>query len=123
MSDPGTNPAVAMPLTALVVKGATYDVVAEPSPTSQAVIDARAEVLQNLDLGTMLVNLERTNDLLYVAACGVAGNRKNPELSGKVASLQYGLMNSCSAAGLAMGEFGEAAGTVLTNLRRSFQFL
>jgi hypothetical protein len=97
--------------------------VEEPPPASQAVIAARADVLQNLDLGTMLVNLERTNDLLYVAACGVSGNRKNPELSGKVAKLQYGLLNSCSSAAIAMGSFGEAAGTVLTSLRQAFRFL
>ena len=114
---------MANPGTTLVVRDVTYDLVEEPLPASQAVIAARAEVLQNLDLGTMLVNLERTNDLLYVAACGVSGNRKNPELSGKVAKLQYGLLNSCSSAAIAMGSFGEAAGTVLTSLRQAFRFL
>jgi hypothetical protein len=109
--------------TALVVSNVTYDLVEEPSPTSRAVIAARAEVLQNLDLGTMLANLERTNDLLYVAACGVSGNRKDATLSGKVAQLQYGLLNSCSSAAIAMANFGEAAGVVLSSLRQSFRFL
>src|SRR5215469_9066319 len=109
--------------TALVIRDATYDLLAEPSPTSQAVIDMRAEVLQNLDLGTLLTDLDRTNDLLYVAACGVSGNRKDATLSAKVQKLQYGLEVSCSSGALAMSSFGDAAGAVLTTLQRAFRFL
>jgi hypothetical protein len=112
-----------IPATALVISGTTYDLAAEPSATSSVVIDARTEVLQNLDLEQMLVNLERTNDLLYVASCGVSGNRKDATLSGKVQKLQYGLLTSCSNAILAMGKFADAAGTVLTSLRGAFRFL
>src|SRR5215472_26847 len=111
------------PLTALVVRDVTYDLVEEPSPASQAVIAARADVLQDLDLGTLLTDLDRTNDLLYVAACGVSGNRKDATLSGKVQRLQYGLETSCSSAALAMTKFGDAAGAVLTTLRGAFRFL
>jgi hypothetical protein len=123
MSERETSNAVAVPATALVLNGTTYDLVAEPSPTSQAVIAARAEVLQNLDLGTLLTDLDRTNDLLYVAACGVSGNRKDATLSAKVQRLQYGLEASCSSAALAMTKFGDAAGAVLTTLRGAFRFL
>ena len=123
MPEPATTNAVAVPATALVLNGTTYDLVAEPLPTSQRVIAAREEVLQNLDLGTLLTDLDRTNDLLYVAACGVSGNRKDATLSGKVQRLQYGLMTSCSSAALAMTKFGDAAEAVLTTLRGAFRFL
>jgi hypothetical protein len=123
MPEPETTNAVAVPATALVLNGTTYDLVAEPSPASQSVIAARQEVLLDLDLGTLLTDLDRTNDLLYVAACGVSGNRKDATLSGKVQRLQYGLETSCSSAALAMTKFGDAADRVLTTLRGAFRFL
>ena len=112
------------PDTTLTVGGnVTYDVVKGPAPGSAAVAAARREVLQNLDLGRILVDLERTNELLYVAACGVAGARKNTSLSGKVARLHYGLLTSCSDAVTAMESFKTSAGTVLRALSQGFRFL
>lgn len=109
--------------TALVVDGAHYDVVEGPPPGSKAVLAARAEVMQNLDLASLLLDLERTNDMLYVASCGVAGSRKDASLSGKIASLQYKLLTACSDAMLAMGSFRESAGAVLVALRSGLRFL
>lgn len=108
--------------TLIVLDGATYDVVQGPAAGTAAVLAARLEVLQNLDLGRILIDLERTNELLYVAACGVAG-AKNTTLSGKVAGLQYRLLTSCSDSLTAMVSFKESAGAVLRALSQGFRFL
>ncbi|WP_291298891.1 hypothetical protein [Elioraea sp.] len=108
----------------LVVKDRTYDILAGPSPTDELVLKARADVLQNLSLEQILTDLERTNDLLHVAACGVRGyGTKEQALSAKVAKLQYGLLTSCSDSMAAMITFKDASESVLTALRRAFREL
>jgi hypothetical protein len=108
----------------LVVNDRTYDILAGPSPADELVLKARADVLQNLSLEQILTDLERTNDLLHVAACGVRGyGTKEQALSAKVAKLQYGLLTSCSDSMAAMITFKDASESVLTALRRAFREL
>ena len=69
--------------TVIVSDSVTYDAVKGPAPGSAAVLAARLEVMPNLDLGRILVDPERTNGLLYVAARGVAGSTRPKGLSCK----------------------------------------
>ena len=66
------------PGTTLIVQGSvTYDVVQGPAPGTAAVMAARLEVLQNLDLGRILVDLEAIpGGFVYLAAILDAWPRK-----------------------------------------------
>jgi hypothetical protein len=107
----------------LAIGGTTYSVIDGPTQASALVKEARTEVMQNLNLDRVVTDLDRTNELLYVAACSVAGFGAKAGLSAKIASLQYRLLTSCSDAVTAMSSFRDAAGGVLDLLKRAMREL
>jgi hypothetical protein len=58
------------PGTTLIVQGnVTYDVVKGPAPGTAALLAARREVMQDLDLVRLLVDLARSDELLSSRQC------------------------------------------------------
>ena len=108
------------PTTTLTVEGKEYDLALDPPPESKIVTDARKEVTEGLELGNMVVDLKATSQLLFVAACGVAGARNHPELPGKVAGIRFALLEALSDTDTTMNAVNLAAKDVVLNLRDGF---
>lgn len=101
-----------------------YDVIAGPGPDTPLVKVARATVLQTLEVDKIIQNLYRTDDLLHVAACGVAGfinPQTNKSLSAQVMELQYKLRKGTGEMGSTLLAFGECAKNVLPILKSAFR--
>ena len=110
----------------LILDNVTYDVVGGPNDDTPLVEVAKTNVLQSIDIGKMVKGLYRADDLLHIAACGVAGFM-DPEgkksLSASVMDLQYKLRTSTGDMGTALLKFGESAKTMLPILRGAFKDL
>lgn len=89
-----------------------YDVIAGPDDSTPLVQVAREQILQTIEIDKMVRNLSRTDDLLHIAACGVAGFM-NPNtgasLSAQVMGLQYKLRKNTGEMGSALLKFGASA--------------
>lgn len=128
MSDPvpATPPVVSPPSPVIVFDTMTYNVIEGPDDSSPLVQAAHAQILQTLEIDKLVRNLNRTDDLLHIAACGVAGFL-NPEsgksLSAQVMNLQYKLRDKTGEMSSALLSFGEAAGRMIPILRGAFKDL
>lgn len=103
-----------------------YNVIDGPSDTSPLVLVERDSWLQALRIDQIVSGLDRTSDLLHVAACGVAGYthpKTKESLAAKVASLQINLRTATGEMSSALGRFGESARKVGGLLIDSFQEL
>ncbi|HET6941471.1 MAG TPA: hypothetical protein VFH89_04850 [Sphingomicrobium sp.] len=109
--------------TVVVLDDASFDVIETNPPEGSNFIKAmRKEVLENLELSMVIRNLDRTNELLYVAACGVAGS-KDTTLSGKISKLQFELARACSASSLTMLKIRDASGEIIDTCQGAFRWL
>ncbi len=128
MSDtvPAVPPVVSPPSPVVVFDGNTYNVIDGPDDNSPLVQVAHEQILQTLEIDKLVRNLNRTDDLLHIAACGVAGFL-NPEsgksLSAQVMSLQYKLRDKTGEMGSALLSFGEAASQMIPILKGAFKDL
>src|SRR5215472_6467437 len=103
-----------------------YDVVEGPSDATQLVLVAKENVLGELKIDKIVKNLNRTDDLLHIAACGVAGfvnPQTSKSLSAQVMDLQYKLRTNTGEMGSALLEFGESSKNMLPILRGAFKDL
>lgn len=110
----------------LVLDKVTYDVVVGPDDNTPLVLDARDKVLQSIDIDKMVKNLFRADDLLHIAACGVAGfmdAEGKKSLSADVMNLQYKLRTSTGDMGTALLKFQENARNMLPILKGAFKDL
>jgi len=103
-----------------------YDVIAGPDDATPLVQLVRTAVLQALDIDRLVNHLNRTDDLLYIAACGVAGF-VNPKTSGslstQVMGLQYKLRTNTGEMGSALLSLGESTRSMLSVVRAAFKDL
>jgi uncharacterized protein YdaT len=110
----------------VVFDSVKYDVIAGPEETTPLVKVAREEILQTIEIDKLVRNLNRTDDLLHIAACGVAGFL-NPStgksLSAQVMGLQYKLRSNTGQMQSALLKFGESAGQMIPILRGAFKDL
>lgn len=110
----------------VVFDSVKYDVIAGPEDSTPLVQVARTQILQSIEIDKLVRNLNRTDDLLHIAACGVAGFM-NPEsggsLSAQVMSLQYKLRKNTGEMASALLEFRESAGNMTPILRGAFKDL
>lgn len=114
-----TNPVV-------VFDNVKYDVIAGPDDATPLVQLVRTAVLQTLEIDKLVNHLNRTDDLLYIAACGVAGlmhPTTRQALSAQVMNLQYKLRTSTGEIETALLSFGECARNTLSILRGAFKDL
>jgi hypothetical protein len=103
-----------------------YDVIAGPEDGTPLVQVAREQILQTIEIDKLVKNLNRTDDLLHIAACGVAGflnPNTGKSLSAQVMSLQYKLRHNTGEMRSALLNFGESAGQMLPILRGAFKDL
>jgi hypothetical protein len=118
------TPASADPVARL--DNVAYNVIDGPGEKSQFVVEARGELLQQLRIGKIVADIDRSDDLLHIAACGVAGF-SHPEtkktLSDQVASLQINLRNATGEMSTSLGRFGASAQTVCNRLGDAFEEL
>src|SRR5215471_18097334 len=120
------TPAQCAASTRFLVLDEKYDVVEGPSDTSGVVQVAKDNVLQQLEIGKLVKNLNRTDDLLHIAACGVAGfvnPQTSKSLSAQVMDLQYKLRTNTGEMASALLEFGESSKNMLPILRGAFKDL
>lgn len=110
----------------IVLDTVKYDVINGPDDATPLVQVAKAQILQTIEIDKLVRNLNRTDDLLHIAACGVAGF-VNPDtsqsLSAQVMGLQYKLRKNTGEMGSALLQFGESAGNMLPILRGAFKDL
>ncbi len=103
-----------------------YDVIAGPEDATPLVQVAREQILQTIEIDKLVRNLNRTDDLLHIAACGVAGflnPNTGASLSAQVMGLQYKLRKNTGEMGSALLRFGESAGQMIPILRGAFKDL
>ncbi len=125
-TDPNAAPVAGAANPVIVLDAVSYNVVEGPDDTSPLVQVARAQILQTIEIDKLVRNLNRTDDLLHIAACGVAGF-VNPEsgksLSAQVMGLQYKLRKNTGEMAAALLRFGESAGQMIPILRGAFKDL
>lgn len=109
--------------TIVLIDDASFDVVSTNPPDGSNFIKAmRKEVLENLELSSIIRNLDRTNELLFVVACGVAG-AKDITLSGKIAKLQYELARACSKSSLTMLTIRDSSSEIIDTCHAAFRWI
>ncbi|HET6419691.1 MAG TPA: hypothetical protein VFG19_06010, partial [Geobacteraceae bacterium] len=100
----------------------TYSLDKIPAPTSSLVLDGKQEILHEMNLDTVLDNLELVGGLLYVAYNGVAG-AKGGQLQAKCSGLQKSLADLCIDCVLTMQTFQSETADVLGYLVDTFDWL
>ncbi|MBK6973016.1 MAG: hypothetical protein IPH26_08715 [Sterolibacteriaceae bacterium] len=103
-----------------------YDVIAGPDDATPLVQLVRTAALQTIEVDKLVSNLKRTDDLLFIAACGVAGlmhPTTQQALSAQVMGLQYKLRTNTGEIGSALLSFGESARNMLSVLRGALKDL
>lgn len=126
MSDPVAPAVQPKPNSVVEFDSVKYDVISGPEESTPLVQVARTGILQTIEIDKLVRSLNRTDDLLHIAACGVAGF-VNPDtgssLSAQVMSLQYKLRTNTGEMGSALLKFGESAGQMLPILKGAFKDL
>lgn len=102
------------------IDGETFELGAVPGAETKLVKRARASVLRNLDLDTLIESLERSADLLFLAYNGVSGFG---ELRAATNQLQDDLAVLCSQAELALQKFQRQTIGILENMSSTFEWL
>jgi hypothetical protein len=111
---------------AVVIDNVKYDVIAGPDDATPLVQLARTAVSQTLQIDKLVHHLSRSDDLLYVAACGVAGlthPTTQQALGAQVMGLQYKLRMNTGEIASAMLVLGESARNMLSILRGALKDL
>jgi hypothetical protein len=110
----------------IVFDGVAYDAINGPDDTSSLVQRIRTATSQQLEIEALARHLIRVDDLLHIAACGLAG-RLHPDtrqaLGAQVMGLQYRLRGETGALELALASYGEGARNVLGVLRAAMKDL
>jgi hypothetical protein len=121
---PETNLTVAK--SSYVMDKVEYDVIAGPGKDTPLVKVAREQLLQTIEVDKLVRNLMRTNNLLHIAACGVAGFI-NPEtgksLSAQMMALQKKMRDNTGEMQTALLKFGTSSSDMLPILKGAFKDL
>lgn len=109
-----------------VFDGVAYDVIAGPDGASPLVQRVSAAMSRALEIDALARHLLRVDDLLHIAACGLAG-RLHPAtrqaLGARVMGLQYRLRGDAAALELSVASYGEGAGKALGMLKAALKDL
>jgi hypothetical protein len=96
-----------------------YDVTEVPDSDMSLVLAARGLILHDLSLGTVLTDLQRAGDLMYVAFVGVKGT----DLASRVSNRQIELAELCADCVKAMDALREGSRAILANINEALEFL
>jgi chemotaxis protein histidine kinase CheA len=97
-----------------------FSMVAIPPAGSKLVAVSKNRILVNMELETLIRDLSRTGQLLFLAYCGVAGFGP---LRKAITEMQDKLGVLCGDCELALNGFAEASQQVLDTLKNVFTFL
>ncbi|KAG5183935.1 hypothetical protein JKP88DRAFT_315547 [Tribonema minus] len=103
----------------LVQSNVSYSMVAVPDKNSPWVTEAKEDVLQNVHLNTLMNDLDRAGDMMFLAYCGVQGTR----LSSNVANRQFDLAELCQESSLTMVKLRDGSNTVVQILIGAYRHL
>jgi len=98
----------------------THSMLVIPDAKTKLVLEHKRRILGNLNLDTLITNLSRTGQLLFVAYNGVAGFGK---LRAAVTTLQDKLSVLCGDCELALQGFEASSEQILKNLKQVFTYL
>lgn len=97
----------------------TYSLDNTPPVKSQLVLNSKQEILQHLDLKTVLSNLNNSAGLMYVAYNALAGTQIQSKMSG----LQKSLLDLCQDCIVAVQDFDSKSGDILRYIVRTYKYL
>lgn len=103
-------------------KQETYSLTQIPEATASLVLNSKQEILHEMSLESVLTNLERSGDLMFVAYNAVAGYKRG-ELQAKMSGLQKTLADLCNDCVLTMQLFQHESGEVLGYLIKTYKWL
>ncbi|KAG5186212.1 hypothetical protein JKP88DRAFT_260956 [Tribonema minus] len=103
----------------LVQSNVSYSLVAVPDKNSPWVTEAKEDVLQNVHLNTLMNDLDRAGDMMFLAYCGVQGT----QLSSNVANRQFDLAELCQESSLTMIKLRDGSNNVVQYLIGAYRHL
>jgi hypothetical protein len=106
--------------TSIVVATFTYDITQVPSKTAPLTLAEKQNILGALTLDGLIGDMNRVNDLLFVAYCGV---RRDKNLAPEVSGLMWNYLDICDKATLATASIRSSAEEIVGNMETFFQFV
>lgn len=110
----------------VVFDGVRYDAIAGPGDATPLVRLVHATAMQSIDIDELVSHLNRIDDLLYIAACGVAGlidPTTNQAPGTRIMGLHYKLRTRTGAMASTLLSIGEGARNMLAVLKGVFKDL
>ncbi|CAK9857496.1 unnamed protein product [Sphagnum jensenii] len=98
----------------------SYVLTKTPPPTSYLVQNAKKDILKGLGLQSVLTDLNRASDLLYLAYLGVIGTG---DLHARISSRQKELSDLCGRCVATMTALGDGSRIVLDRLTEAYSYL
>lgn len=98
----------------------SYEMTRIPPPTAYLVQNAKKDILQDLGLQSVLTDLNRASDLLYLAYLGVVGTG---DLHARISNRQKELSDVCGDCVLTMTALKEGCLSVLDRLTEAYSYL
>jgi len=98
----------------------SYEITKIPPPTAYLVQNAKKEILQDLGLQSVLTDLNRASDLLYLAYLGVVGTG---DLHARISIRQKELCDLCGQCVVTMTALGDGSRIVLDRLTEAYSYL
>ncbi len=96
-----------------------YSLQEEPPVGSTLVTTSKKEIMQDLQLDTIITNLHNSAGLMYVAYNALAGTKIQSKMSG----LQKSLLDMCSDCIVAVQDFEAKSGDILNNILKLYKWL
>jgi DNA repair exonuclease SbcCD ATPase subunit len=98
----------------------SYEITKIPPPTAYLVQNAKKDILQDLSLRSVLTNLNRASDLLYLAYLGVIGTG---DLHARISTRQKELCDLCGQCVVTMTALRDGSRNVLDRLTEAYSYL
>jgi hypothetical protein len=98
----------------------SYEITKIPPPTAYLVQNAKKDILQDLGLQSVLTDLNRASDLLYLAYLGVIGTG---ELHARISTRQKELGDLCGRCVVTMTALRDGSRNVLDRLTEAYSYL
>jgi len=98
----------------------SYEITKIPLPTAYLVQNAKKDILQDLGLQSVLTDLNRASDLLYLAYLGVIGTG---DLHARISTRQKELCDLCGRCVVTMTALRDGSRIVLDRLTEAYSYL
>lgn len=102
----------------VTIAGVEYDVLVQPPEDSPLVTGARATLLEDMDIPTLVKHLSRVDELLLLTRTAIAGrDSENKGLEGRALMLHQDFGPACDAASATLAGFGNSANEVQAQMQ------